>query len=312
MIFPLSAQAGVFSVFSDFLSSSKDEPIEMQTDQNIQTMPLLKGDLNFNGNAKGGGDITIVEGSALAPEVGPLGTLSQIEERNHEISIYIVREGDTLSQIAKMFDVSINTIVWANDIKAGKIREGQSLIILPISGIVHTVKSGDTVRAIALKYKADKDEILAYNGLSENEPLAIGDKITIPDAEISTPVNSSLSKFSSSGSGSFIRPTKGVKTQGLHGYNGIDIGAPIGTPIIASREGSIIISKTSGWNGGYGKYVVIKHKNGVQTLYAHMNTVNVVVGESVSEGEMIGTVGNTGKSTGPHLHFEVRGAKNPF
>jgi murein DD-endopeptidase MepM/ murein hydrolase activator NlpD len=110
-----------------------------------------------------------------------------------------------------------------------------------------------------------------------------------------------------------MRPlTGGIKTQGIHGYNGVDIGASTGTPILAAAGGEVIISRAEGWNGGYGIYVVIRHDNGTQTLYAHMSQDIVSVGQRVSQGEVIGYVGNTGRSSGPHLHFEIRGATNPF
>jgi murein DD-endopeptidase MepM/ murein hydrolase activator NlpD len=103
-----------------------------------------------------------------------------------------------------------------------------------------------------------------------------------------------------------------VRTQGIHGYNGVDLAAGVGTPILAAAGGEVIVAKGSGWNGGYGNYVVIKHPNGTQTLYAHMSSTAISSGAQVSGGEVIGYVGNTGRSTGSHLHFEVRGAKNPF
>ena len=110
-----------------------------------------------------------------------------------------------------------------------------------------------------------------------------------------------------------MRPIAGGhRSQGIHGHNGVDLAASVGTPIYASAAGTVIISKTGGYNGGYGNYIVIRHDNGTQTLYAH-NTENYVgVGETVSQGQTIGTVGSTGRSTGAHVHFEVRGAKNPF
>ncbi|MEK7136412.1 MAG: M23 family metallopeptidase, partial [Patescibacteria group bacterium] len=88
--------------------------------------------------------------------------------------------------------------------------------------------------------------------------------------------------------------------------------APIGTPLYASAAGTVIIARTGGWNGGYGNYVVIKHDNGTQTLYGHMNTVTVAPGQTIGQGDPVGTVGNSGNSTGPHIHFEIRGARNPF
>lgn len=109
-----------------------------------------------------------------------------------------------------------------------------------------------------------------------------------------------------------MRPTKGVRSQGIHGHNGVDIAAPVGTPVWAAADGKVIVARSGGWNGGYGSYVVISHSNGTQTLYAHLSRVDVTVGQSVTKGKTIGAMGNTGKSTGPHLHFEVRGGKNPF
>jgi murein DD-endopeptidase MepM/ murein hydrolase activator NlpD len=103
-----------------------------------------------------------------------------------------------------------------------------------------------------------------------------------------------------------------VVTQGLHGFDAVDIGCPTGTPIYAAAAGTVIIAKSAGWNGGYGKYVAIKHDNGTETVYGHMHEVDVQVGETVAQGQQIGEVGMTGRATGPHVHFEVRGAKNPL
>jgi murein DD-endopeptidase MepM/ murein hydrolase activator NlpD len=104
-----------------------------------------------------------------------------------------------------------------------------------------------------------------------------------------------------------------IITQGLHGWNGIDLGAARGTPIHAAAGGTVIVARSGGaWNGGYGNYVVITHSNGTQTLYGHMKSVIVSPGQGVSAGQVIGYEGSTGASTGPHLHFEVRGAANPF
>lgn len=233
-----------------------------------------------------------------------------------EVSVYVVREGDTLSQIAKMYDVSANTILWANDLpSANRIKPGMTLSILPISGVRHTVTKGDTVKSLAKKYNGDESEIIAYNQL-ETETLTVGSVVVIPNGVIeaqrttTAPTGVSVSGTRSAG---FIHPLpNGRKTQGIHGYNGIDIGAPIGSLIRAAAAGTVIISKPSGYNGGYGQYVVIRHPNGVQTLYAHMSQNMVAVGDVVTQGQTIGAVGNTGRSTGPHLHFEVRGAVNPF
>lgn len=319
---PWFAHASVFSFVKNLFSDSKNIEITDIKIRNSQTLPILRAALNIDPNpSKGGGDIVIVDDEALFSEIGPSGTIAEIEERpmsSDEISIYVVREGDSLSQIAKMFNVSTNTIVWANDIKRGSfITPGQILIILPVTGVRHTVVKGETVKSITKKYGGDYEEILKYNHLTTESIIAIGDIIVVPDGEIATPVYSDsglIVKGSTAPlySGYYIKPTSGYRSQGLHGYNAVDIATQEGAPIVASASGTVIISRSSGWNGGYGKYIVIKHDNGTQTLYAHNSSNVVYSGQNVVQGQVIGYVGSTGRSTGPHVHFEVRGAENPI
>ncbi|NBD74236.1 peptidoglycan DD-metalloendopeptidase family protein [Patescibacteria group bacterium] len=293
---------------------------------NSQTMPLLRAARHQDPNpARGGGDVTVVEGSALAAATTPLDAGEEYEATTADpgaISLYIVREGDTLSQIAEMFDVSINTIRWANDLSASEaIQPGGTLTILPISGVQHEVEEGDTLSTLAEAYGGDINEIRQFNGLAATETIAPGDTITIPGGELaeSAPASAQQS-FASASSPAPARTTQGYfthplpggqRTQGLHGYNGVDYAAPVGTPIVAAARGEVIVARGAGWNGGYGNYMVIDHPNGTQTLYSHLSGL-AVWGGSVVAGQVIGYVGNTGRSTGPHLHFEVRGAANPF
>ncbi len=322
VIIPLSVHAGVFSVIFDTVQANTQEEVFYPHDASLQTIPLLRAALHTDPNpAKGGGDIIISDG-ALVPSGDIDGKSQTINTKtsNGEISVYVVREGDTLSQIAHMFDVSAKTILWANDISnPSKIRPGDTLVILPITGVRHVVKKGDTIASIAKKYSGDVDDILAYNQLASSEDIVVGDTVVIPDGTIApTPTKSSTPARSGSiasggGSAGFTHPLPGsVRSQGIHGYNGVDLAAPAGTPILAAAAGEVIVSRSSGWNGGYGLYVVIKHANGTQTLYSHMSKNAVAIGAKVSAGEVIGYVGNTGRSTGNHLHFEVRGARNPF
>lgn len=289
---------------------------ETKKSVNSQTMNLLEGYLNTNPTNIGGPALSIVDAVALSPYSDDSGAFAEPgQSGNGQISIYVVRSGDTLGEIADMFGVSINTIMWANDLKTKTLKVGQELVILPISGVRHTVKKGDTLQSIAKKYKADLDDVLTYNNLPTGAKIAVGDTIIIPDGVISSTQTSGGSSINSQivTSGFYIRPISGgVKSQGLHGHNGVDLAASVGTPIKASASGKVIVSRTGGYNGGYGTYVVISHGNGTQTLYAHMSKNNVVVGQTVEQGEVIGTIGMTGKTTGPHLHFEVRGARNPF
>ncbi|MDP3646216.1 MAG: peptidoglycan DD-metalloendopeptidase family protein [bacterium] len=323
-LLPAYAHAGAFS---DFIASITGKVVEadvVPTTNNLQTMPLLRPAMNIDPSAaRGGGDITIVDDSALMPEEGPSGTIADIEKpKDATISVYVVHAGDTLNGIAKMFKVSPNTILWANDLpRSAKLQIGQMLTILPVTGIKYTVKKGDTLASIAKKYGGDVAEITSFNGL--DGALVVGEEIIIPDGEIATPVTSSVGTARAHGvgpSGTFeqigyyLRPiVGGRKSQGIHGYNGVDLAAPVGSPILASAEGNVIVAKQGGWNGGYGNYVVIQHGNGSQTLYSHESRVIVGVGQYVMQGQVIGYVGATGKATGPHVHFEIRnGIRNPF
>lgn len=327
-IFPSDAHAGVFSFLFEGSKASAQESSQVNKEANAQNVGLLQSVSSPDPLARGGGDTTIVDSSALLPESGPLGTLADIadgEPTSDQISIYTVRKGDNISGIAKMFGVSSNTIVWANDLK-GAIAPGQNLVILPVSGVRYTVKTGDTLEKVADKFKANAEEIADFNGLTAVSKLAIGDSIIIPDGEIvpppvkkpvtptKTPVKTTV--YAVGGPlipGYYARPlVGGRKTQALHGYNGVDIATPIGSTITAAAEGKVIISKMGGYNAGYGNYIVIAHPNGTQTLYGHLSQTVAQVGAQVERGQTIGLSGNTGKSTGPHLHFEVRGAANPF
>jgi len=285
------------------------------------SLTLLKSATNIDPNpAQGGADLTVVGGTALLAEGGVNPAISINESRTGKISLYVVRDGDSLSQVAQMFGVSVNTIVWANNLRsATAISPGQTLVILPVSGLKYEVKKGDTLAKIAKKYKGDLDEIATFNGLENNASLAVGEEIIIPGGEMAVTVSASTRSSALKGttgptfSGYYTNPVPGgSRTQGLHGYNAVDIGARAGTPVAAAASGVVILSREGGWNGGYGSYIVISHDNGTQTLYAHNSSNIVGVGQTVRQGQVIGYVGSTGRSTGPHVHFEVRGATNPF
>jgi LysM repeat protein len=260
----------------------------------------------------------------LEAEVGPMRTSTDDELVDSEnIQVYEVKKGDTLAGIAKIYNVSKNTVAWANDIKDGKPKEGSILVILPISGIKHTVKKGDSIKTLAKKYNAEVSDILEFNNINADSTLTLGEDVIIPDGKMNFDAPASTKKmetkkktkriYASAGAGYFVRPiVGGIRTQGIHGHNGVDIAAPIGTPLLAAANGTVLVAKGEGYNGGYGRMVIISHSNGTQTVYGHMNSVYVSNGQNVTQGEQIGESGNSGKSTGPHLHFEVRGAENPF
>ncbi len=325
------AEASMLSSLVSFWK--KPAPVvEKAEPQNSQNIAFLESTLSLDSDKSvGGGDINMSD-TAFLPEVSPSGqTIAEIEsaERHGKVSLYVVRQGDTLPQIAKLFDVTVNTIVWANDLsRKDALRTGQTLVILPVDGIQHTVQKGETLRGIAKKYKGDIDDIVDFNGLAKNSVLAVGDTVIIPDGvEVAvetpkgTPTKKDAPKTARSrmiakypsyeGYYTHPFPTFNYKSQKIHGFNGVDLAGKTGEPILAAAEGVVVISRT-GRNGGYGKYIIIEHPNGTQTLYGHMNALYVAEGARVEKGQTIGENGNTGRSTGAHLHFEVRGAKNPF
>jgi len=274
------------------------------------------------------------------------------------ITTYTVKSGDTLGAIASSFDISVNTIRWANDLTAkSTIKQGDELIILPVTGIEYTVKKGDTLSGIAVKYDAKQSEILSYNDIDEGS-LKIGMKIIIPEAEplpekvpakkaivqakpnvaekspmttlektapitaikavvetVTPSVATIEKKVEETKAVKFTNPIPcGILTQGTHDGSAVDFGAPIGTKVVAAAAGTVTVAKTSGYNGGYGLFVAINHGDGSQTQYSHLSKVSVSVGDKVAQGEQIGLSGNSGKSTGPHLHYNERntGNKNTF
>ncbi len=351
LFIPLQAKAGFFSsilggdVYADTTAVDSTQP-----SQTSGTMELLQANVSSasvfqdkNDKQKDSkkddktdlsANLNIVSNKALLPATGPMGVSDGkdiLDSSSLETSVYVVRKGDSLSAIASMFGVSVNTILAANDMKKNdKIMEGDVLFILPISGLEHTVAKGQTLQSIAKLYKVDINDIAFYNDLASNAKLVIGDKLMIPGGDMideggdkpapnlgSAPARDKnyydTRPTIQNIAGYFINPLPtGRKTQGLHGpgNRGIDIGAPKGTPIYASASGTVLIAKT-GWSGGYGNMVIIQHPNNTKTLYSHMTKLGTKTGASVSRGEIIGYVGSTGRSTGPHLHFEVFNARNP-
>jgi murein DD-endopeptidase MepM/ murein hydrolase activator NlpD len=260
--------------------------------------------------------------SATAPQV------SAAPSQRVAIETYSVKPGDTVLGIAGKFNINPETIQWANpELEANPdlLRIGDRLIILPVDGALHVVQSGDTLYSIAARYKVAAQALVEHplNQLqSVDTPIAIGTQLIVPGGtkpyitrQVAT-YTGPKPDTAVTGSGALSWPTTGSVSQTFWGgHRAIDIGARSGTPVTASDGGYVIASKTGGWNNGYGNMVMVDHGNGYVTLYAHLNSIYVRQGENVSKGQQIGTVGNTGNSTGPHLHFEVRYqgvARNPF
>ncbi len=231
------------------------------------------------------------------------------------VVLYSVRKGDTIERISSFFGVSVDTILLENGLKQRqKLRVGQEILILPISGVRYVVREGDSLEGIAEKYNANVAAIVEYNRLSRGV-VKEGDVLFLPD------VSAPYTKHEAVGTsqlvnvrGYFKAPTTGRNFGILHAQNGVDIANVCGTLITAAAEGLVVEAKT-GWNGGYGNYIKIEHPNGVFTKYAHLASMQVGYGDYVGRGQQIALMGNTGEThgaTGCHLHFEVQGATNPF
>jgi LysM repeat protein len=250
----------------------------------------------------------------------------EIQDVQKVVVEYIVEPGDTLSSIAGQFNVSLNTVLWANSLTQNSLlKVGQKLTISPVSGVIYHVKSGDTISAISQKYKAKAEEIISFNELSNGADIFVGDILIVPNGVLPKTAASSyvLTPLPSS---YFICPIASPCriTQNLHWYNAVDFShSTCGEPIYAAAGGTVLrvnlTNSASRWAfGGGGNHLTILHPNGVVTYYGHLQASLVNPGDQVSQGQIIALMGGqpgtpgAGKSTGCHVHFGVSGARNPF
>ena len=264
----------------------------------------------------GGGNYLLMEANGMG------GAETLVSDLNKgEITEYRVVEGDTVSSIAVKFGVSIDTIIWENDLKSvDAIKVNQILKILPETGVRHIVKRGETLSSIAKRYQANAQSMIDYpfNTFADDESFSLmaGQEMFVPEGIMPKQVIVDTARYTAitvapipgvRGEGSFMWPTSGTISQRFYWYHqAVDIASRASPDILASQGGTVI---TAGWGGGYGNMVVIDHGNGYRTLYGHMRTGTLVVspGQKVSQGQKLGIMGSTGRSTGPHLHFEVQG-----
>lgn len=246
---------------------------------------------------------------------------------------YVVQPGDTVSHIANRLGVSTETVIWANQIaNPDLIRPGDVLRIPPITGVLHTVEPGDTLPQLAARYGVSVQAVLDYplNRIDNPDELIVGQLIMFPfgirprpPAPVVAVASAAASTGTTGGEAAAAAPrgfrlgwpTEGRITQSYSAYHpALDIAAPLGQGVFAIESGTVIVA-ASGWNGGYGTVVDIDHGNGLVSRYAHLNRLYVSKGDWVAKGQAIGTVGLTGITTGPHIHFELllRGVRvNPL
>jgi len=271
----------------------------------------------------------VVLGVSSDPFEQNMATLSSAEVqayRGGEVVEYEVGEGDTLSSIADKFNLETETILWANDLtETSKIKPGQKIRVPPVDGVVHSVKKGETIYSIAKKYgledEAASQGIVNYpfNTFVDDEKfsLAVGQALVVPDGVMPDKAGTVIPRTryalrmtpdagAVSATGQFVWPAAGGISQGYRWYHkATDISSRGGGGILAADSGTVIVA---GWpdNYGYGNRVMIDHGNGFVTLYAHLSSVSVSVGQRVSRGNVLGVMGCTGRCSGTHLHFEIR------
>jgi murein DD-endopeptidase MepM/ murein hydrolase activator NlpD len=234
-----------------------------------------------------------------------------------EIITYTVQPNDNVWAIANGFGLEVETIVWANpavEKAPDMLNVGQVLTILPVDGIYYTVKAGDTVAKLAKEFKVEPEKIASFelNALQEPYALAAGQQLVIPGGRKQiVPSNyypmtrvGKAPAGAPQGSGRFAWPAQGYLSQRFwSGHPAIDIANRTGVPILAADAGYVVMAGRDTW--GYGNQVLIDHGNGYLTRYAHLQSILVKAGQTVTKNQKIGTMGSTGRSTGPHLHFEI-------
>lgn len=243
--------------------------------------------------ARGSGDINFPE----RPVITSVNTYS-----------YTVKRGDTLSDIASENNLDVGTLISFNKIDdVRRLMAGSEITIPDIDGVPYTVQRGDSLDKIAERYQVTLENILDANDL-QTSMIQPGQKLFIPGAEISE------YDYKKAMGTLFIYPTAGRLTSGF-GYRadpftgvrrmhyGLDLANRTGTVVKATMEGRVVT--TGNQQRGYGRYVVIKHNHGFQSLYGHLSTIDVSRNQYVSQGQRIGLMGNSGRSTGSHLHFSL-------
>jgi len=241
--------------------------------------------------------------SAVPPEV-------MLYTEPVKFTTYIVKPNDNITSISKNAGLTnVSTLIAINNItNVRRLQSGQRLIVPSIDGMNHIVSDGDTLESISKKYEVSLEKLLDVNDLNSSV-LKSGQKIFIPGAKMSAnDLKKALGELFayplkanwrlSSNYGKRADPFTGVSSF----HTGIDMAAPMKTSVYASADGTV---KTVSWSNVYGNYIIISHSDGYQTLYAHLYSATVKQGQKVAQGAKIGLLGNTGYSTGPHLHFTV-------
>lgn len=268
--------------------------------------------------------LPILSDSGLSP--APIPITYKARRPEHEYITYTVESGDTAIRIAERFGIQEETILGGNSFlsnDAGQLMAGTTIVILPIDGVLHDVVEGDTLEGLSDQYDIPVEDIVAYepNNLEFPYRLYPGTQILVPGAvrevffwDPPTLASSSGSSPEAGqgfvvavpGTGTFVWPigARRITQYYWYGHQAVDVGLVTGSPLYASDTGTVTYATWSPYC--YGNLIVINHGNGYETFYAHLDGFNVTPGQTVYQGSLIGWTGNTGCSSGPHLHFEIR------
>jgi murein DD-endopeptidase MepM/ murein hydrolase activator NlpD len=282
---------------------------------------IISTSLKAFGNLQPGELSPQLDSDSLVFEAQQINEAYLIQSSTPTLIEYIIKANDTVEAIASTYGLKETTITVSNGItKDSVLKESEKLKFPSIDGIAYRIKSGETLWDISFLYKIDFDELVEVNKLTSPEKLKLDQIIIIPGAEgIKSPATYTVKKStaSSAPSSSLSRggvwPALGTVTSKFgqrwgRDHDGIDIAAAIGTNVRAFMGGKVSFS---GWQDGYGNLVIIDHGNGLKTYYGHNSKLLVKVGQTVDTSAIIAKSGNTGRSTGPHIHFEVRKNGNP-
>jgi len=223
-----------------------------------------------------------------------------------QIFTYVVQSGDTLWSIAAQFDLDVETLRWSNPELVRNpdlLSVDQEVLILPVRGAYVTVQAGDTLERLAARWGVAPEDISNYplNNLRPGEAPTPGAELVIPHGQRDV----SLAPPDPAPGYAYAWPIRGYVTQPYSArHRAVDLGAPYGAKVYASRAGVCV---SAAWSQvGYGYLVILKHDDGSRTYYGHLKGAWVTPGQRVARGELVGEVGSTGNSTGPHVHFEIR------
>ena len=295
-----------------------DTAVSLITTTEPNSTPDTSDPLQF-----GAGDLPVLDDSSLAPAPNPRTFVGKLPE--HEFITHTVVRGETPNGIAEKYGIQAGTILGGNprlSVESSLLQVGTELIILPIDGVLHDVQPGDTLESISLQYGVLTEDVIAYapNNLEFPYRLQPDTQIMVPGAvrevfKWTPPDLASVGGTSNEGgsirpiivgTGTFIYPvnSRNFTQYFWYGHPGIDIALPEGSPVYASDTGTVTFAGSNAY--GYGNLIVVNHGNGYETFYGHLSSFNVVPGQIVYQGNVIGGTGNTGNSSGPHIHFEIR------